>query len=80
MIGHACMMTLSDVIDVPDLPALGPIAHSAPSQQQTMQASTGQSLADHEKQLVVQALNVPVATRAKRPGCFGSAGMHFVTR
>lgn len=56
VIGHACMMTLSDVIDVPDLPALGPIAHSAPSQQQTMQASTGQSLADHEKQLVVQAL------------------------
>jgi len=62
VIGHGCMMTMSDMIDVVDLPPLsaqkasaaGAIQHS--SYPDDSEASS-QSLEEHEKQLVMQALS-----------------------
>jgi len=68
VIGNACMMTMSELIDVPDLPQLLPSAsgHAAdlsrplPGTAQpgsTTKGSPGSSLDEIEKQLVVDALS-----------------------
>ena len=55
VIGHACMMTPSEVIDVSDLPEyLVSPSHAAPAGGQ--EAVQPQSFEEHEKQLIIDAL------------------------
>jgi len=59
VIGHACMMVLSDTVDVPDLPEYlwdsdGRRAASAGAEPAA--ADAGVSLEEHERRLIVQAL------------------------
>ena len=57
VIGHACMMSLSDNIDVPDLPPLGTmLAPENPGGMEVTPKDTAESLAEHERELVLQAL------------------------
>jgi DNA-binding NtrC family response regulator len=65
VIGHACMMAMSQLVDVPDLPQLlqGPHEEASRSAQALSTPapgatgnSTSPSLEEHEKQLVAQAL------------------------
>jgi DNA-binding NtrC family response regulator len=67
VIGHACMMTMSELIDVSDLPQLLPSAATPASNVSSLSASSpqaasatseigGRSFDEVEKQLVVQAL------------------------
>jgi transcriptional regulator with PAS, ATPase and Fis domain len=61
-LGHACMMTESQEIDVPDLPStlLGessmPVASALPVPASAGTAESDASLAEHERQLVANAL------------------------
>ncbi|HXA85717.1 MAG TPA: sigma-54 dependent transcriptional regulator [Candidatus Dormibacteraeota bacterium] len=62
VIGHGCMMTMTSMIDVADLPLLAPHAAGAaaavPLPQATITAEPANaSLEEHEKQLVMDALN-----------------------
>jgi len=76
VIGHACMMTMSELIDVSDLPQLMPSAAtqasnvSSPSASSPQAASAtseigGRSFDEIEKQLVVQALTQAEGNQSK---------------
>ncbi|HEX3155206.1 MAG TPA: helix-turn-helix domain-containing protein, partial [Candidatus Angelobacter sp.] len=61
VIGHGCMMTMADTIDVIDLPAvltqnLNPGESAQTFNSVNKGSVTGQSLGDHEKKLVQEAL------------------------
>jgi DNA-binding NtrC family response regulator len=61
VIGHGCMMTMSDMVDVVDLPPLTAQKASAAGADASQFSSTAQapnqSLEDHEKRLVMEALS-----------------------
>jgi len=69
VIGHGCMMTMTDMIDVTDLPLLAPGARAAGASQTAasapMLAASGQSLEEHEKQLVMDALKEAGGNQSK---------------
>ena len=61
VIGHGCMMTMTDMIDVMDLPVLGPqsMRHTGaapPANMPGASETSNQSLEEHEKRLVEDAL------------------------
>jgi DNA-binding NtrC family response regulator len=60
VIGHGCMMTMTNMIDVVDLPSLGQQAGFAAAAQTSQSAASpiasSQSLEEHEKRLVTEAL------------------------
>lgn len=57
VIGHGCMMTMTDMIDVADLPLSTPGRHDDVSQTNATAAPVStQSLEEHEKRLVINAL------------------------
>jgi DNA-binding NtrC family response regulator len=61
VIGHGCMMAMTDMIDVTDLPPLAQQSARAAGASQAVvlagaPAMAGQSLEEHEKQLVMDAL------------------------
>ena len=62
VIGHGCMMTMTDMIDVTDLPSLEPqhgrhTGATPPANVPGAMEASNQSLEEHEKQLVTDALN-----------------------
>ena len=70
MIGHGCMMTMTDMIDVTDLPPLEPqntrpaaVAESRNSY--VLAAISTQSFEEHEKQLVADALKQAGGNQSK---------------
>jgi DNA-binding NtrC family response regulator len=70
MIGHGCMMTMTDMVDVADLPFLasqGPrIATPAqPSHSPGTAETSNQSLEEHEKRLVTDALTQAEGNQSK---------------
>jgi DNA-binding NtrC family response regulator len=70
VIGHGCMMTMSDMVDVVDLPPLSAQRASAAGAAEASQASStaeapNQSLEDHEKRLVIEALNQAGGNQSK---------------
>jgi DNA-binding NtrC family response regulator len=70
VIGHGCMMTLTDMIDVADLPPLvthGLRAASAPQASMAANATemASPSLEEHEKKLVMNALNQAGGNQSK---------------
>jgi len=68
VIGHGCMMTMTDMIDVADLPPLLPQDARAPAQSFAAQATAemaGQSLEEHEKKLVMDALSQSAGNQSK---------------
>ena len=69
VIGHGCMMTMTDMIDVVDLPALashGMRAAAAPLPRSMDSAeAAGASLEEHEKELVTDALNQAGGNQSK---------------
>jgi transcriptional regulator with PAS, ATPase and Fis domain len=70
VIGHGCMMAMTDMIDVTDLPPLAQQgARSAGAGQATaaagILAASNQSLEEHEKQLVVDALQQAGGNQSK---------------
>jgi transcriptional regulator with PAS, ATPase and Fis domain len=70
VIGHGCMMTMTDMIDVADLPPFLPqgARPSAAGQSFAAQATAGaagQSLEDHEKKLVMEALSQAAGNQSK---------------
>lgn len=59
VIGHGCMMTMTNMVDVADLPSLGTAQQSAPKEiiQPTAENQpASQSLEEHEKKLITSAL------------------------
>jgi DNA-binding NtrC family response regulator len=65
VLGHACMMAVSDMLDVEDLPAAlhyqerrvgAGVGHSHESEQPAEMLSSGVSFDDHEKSLLADAL------------------------
>jgi len=70
VIGHGAMMTMTDMIDVADLPPLAPHATSAAAAVSVPQAGgmagpANASLEEHEKQLVMDALNQAAGNQSK---------------
>src|SRR6478672_2599020 len=70
VIGHGAMMTMTDMIDVADLPALVPHTTSAAATATSVpQAGTAESpnasLEEHEKKLVMDALNQAAGNQSK---------------
>src|SRR6478672_2813492 len=70
VIGHGCMMTMTDMIDVADLPPLLPQGSRPPAAGQSFAAqatagTAGQSLEDHEKKLVMDALSQSAGNQSK---------------
>jgi DNA-binding NtrC family response regulator len=70
VIGHGAMMTMTDMIDVVDLPPLASHAASAAAAVSVPQAGgmagpTNASLEEHEKQLVMEALNHAAGNQSK---------------
>jgi DNA-binding NtrC family response regulator len=69
VIGHGCMMTMTDMIDVTDLPPLAPGARAAGASPAAASAPTlaasDQSLEEHEKQLVMNALKEAGGNQSK---------------
>jgi DNA-binding NtrC family response regulator len=70
VIGHGCMMTMTDMIDVADLPPFLPQGARPPAAGQSFAAQatagvTGQSLEDHEKKLVMEALSQAAGNQSK---------------
>jgi DNA-binding NtrC family response regulator len=70
VIGHGCMMTMIDMIDVADLPPLLPQGARPPAAGQSFAAQAaaeiaGQSLEDHEKKLVMDALSQSAGNQSK---------------
>lgn len=55
VIAHGCMMTITDMIDVADLPLVSQ-GRSEEAMQSSAISASAQSLEEHEKQLVVNAL------------------------
>jgi len=74
VLGHAAMMTLGDIIDVPDLPAYMRSSAGAPAMAETApSAAAGGTLEEQERALIVRALeaaggNQSQAARALRIG------------
>ncbi|HEY2914931.1 MAG TPA: sigma-54 dependent transcriptional regulator [Candidatus Angelobacter sp.] len=70
VIGHGCMMTMTDMIDVKDLPPLEPqtMQHTGATPSANLPGATGssnQSLEEHEKRLVTEALNQAEGNQSK---------------
>jgi DNA-binding NtrC family response regulator len=69
VIGHGCMMTLSDMVDVADLPPLSAQASAAGAAQHSSyfgdSDTPNQSLEEHEKCLVEQALSEAGGNQSK---------------
>src|SRR5579859_4449658 len=69
VIGHGCMMTMTDMIDVADLPPLLPQGARPLAAGQSLGAQAtavaGQSLEDHEKKLVMDALSQSAGNQSK---------------
>lgn len=70
VIGHGCMMTISDMVDVADLPPLEAHKTSTAGVLQRSSSSsyaeaTSQSLEEHEKRLVVEALSQAAGNQSK---------------
>jgi DNA-binding NtrC family response regulator len=71
VIGHGCMMTMTDMIDVADLPPLAQqipnaAAAAAPAPQVMGTAEPANaSLEEHEKRLVMDALNQAAGNQSK---------------
>jgi transcriptional regulator with PAS, ATPase and Fis domain len=70
VIGHGCMMTMTDMIDVADLPPFLPQGAPPPVAGQSFAAqatagAAGQSLEDHEKKLVMEALSQAAGNQSK---------------
>jgi DNA-binding NtrC family response regulator len=70
VIGHGCMMTMTEMIDVTDLPALAPqgmrvAAAAHPSSSLDAPGSSNQSLEEHEKRLVMDALGQAGGNQSK---------------
>ncbi|MGZ4894921.1 MAG: helix-turn-helix domain-containing protein [Candidatus Angelobacter sp.] len=70
VIGHGCMMTMTDMIDVADLPPLKPhgmrAAAAAPlPQSEGTPEPANASLEEHEKKLVMDALNQAGGNQSK---------------
>ncbi|HZU32977.1 MAG TPA: sigma-54 dependent transcriptional regulator [Candidatus Angelobacter sp.] len=70
VIGHGSMMTMTNMIDVADLPALVPQAARVASAAQSVHLpyiaeSSSQSLEEHEKRLVIDALNQAGGNQSK---------------
>jgi transcriptional regulator with PAS, ATPase and Fis domain len=70
VIGHGCMMTMANMIDVADLPPLAPHAASAAAavslpQPESVTDPANASLEEHEKKLVMDALNQAAGNQSK---------------
>jgi DNA-binding NtrC family response regulator len=83
-LGHACMMTMSDMIDVEDLPnhaAQGKAESTAASANGTVAAidSSG-SFEEHEKSLLADALERAGGNQSEQRESCVSVGIAFVTR
>jgi transcriptional regulator with PAS, ATPase and Fis domain len=66
VIGHGCMMTLTDMVDVSDLPPLIPHSIRAPQLTNSHGAATeSESLEEHEKRLVMDALAQAAGNQSK---------------
>jgi DNA-binding NtrC family response regulator len=71
VIGHGAMMTMTDMIDVSDLPPLAPHQGNASaaippaSQSMAMAEPANASLEEHEKKLVMDALNQAAGNQSK---------------
>jgi DNA-binding NtrC family response regulator len=68
VIGHGCMMAMSDMVDIADLPPLSAqkaIAAVAQAPQHSSSAEANQSLEDHEKRLVMEALSQAGGNQSK---------------
>jgi DNA-binding NtrC family response regulator len=70
VIGHGCMMTMTDMIDVPDLPPFEPqsMRHTVAASPANLSGATeisNQSLEEHEKRLVTDALNQAEGNQSK---------------
>lgn len=70
VIGHGCMMTMTEMIDVTDLPPLEPqnVRHTGaapPANLSGATETTNQSLEEHEKRLVTDALNQAEGNQSK---------------
>ena len=70
VIGHGCMMTMTDMIDVTDLPPLAPqgmrmAAAAPPANAPGTAEAPDQSLEEHEKRLVMEALNQAGGNQSK---------------
>jgi transcriptional regulator with PAS, ATPase and Fis domain len=70
VIGHGCMMTMTDMIDVTDLPPLEPqsMRHTGTATPVNLPGATettNQSLEEHEKRLVTDALNQAEGNQSK---------------
>jgi transcriptional regulator with PAS, ATPase and Fis domain len=69
VIGHGCMMTMSDMIDVADLPSLAAQKTSAAAAQSFYLSGETEtshpSLEEHEKQLVAEALSQAGGNQSK---------------
>jgi transcriptional regulator with PAS, ATPase and Fis domain len=70
VIGHGCMMTMTDMIDVTDLPSLEPqnmrpAAVAEPANTSIPVAASTHSLEEHEKRLVADALKQAGGNQSK---------------
>lgn len=66
VIGHGCMMTMTDMVDVSDLPPLIPHSIRAPQLTNSHGAATeSESLEEHEKRLVMDALAQAAGNQSK---------------
>ena len=70
VIGHGCMMAMTDMIDVTDLPSLVPqgmrvAAAAQPSNAPGPSEASSQSLEEHEKRLVMDALGQAGGNQSK---------------
>lgn len=70
VIGHGCMMTMTDMIDVTDLPPLESqsVQHTGATPPANLPAATqtsNQSFEEHEKRLVMDALNQAEGNQSK---------------
>jgi len=69
VIGHGCMMTMTDMVDVTDLPPLEASMRrtgaASPTNVPGATEASNQSLEDHEKRLVTDALNQAEGNQSK---------------